>query len=54
MTELEKSMKIKELKQERLYKYLGVNESNRIQHVTMKEKIRKNATEEYGPSFKQD
>ena len=53
MTELEKSMKIKELKQERVYKYLDVNESNRLQHVTMKEKI-KNATEGYGPSFKQD
>ena len=32
---------IKELDQENTYKYLGVNESNGIQHSTMKEKIRK-------------
>ena len=38
---LENSTKIKELEQEELYKYLGANESNGIQHVTMKEKIRK-------------
>ena len=39
--ELDNSTKIKELEQEEVYKYLGVNESNGIQHVTMKEKIRK-------------
>ena len=32
---------IKELDQENTYKYLGMNESNGIQHSTMKEKIRK-------------
>ena len=32
---------IKELDQENTYKYLGVNESNGIQHSTMKENIRK-------------
>ena len=31
----------KQLKEEGVYNYLGVNESNRIQHATMKEKIRK-------------
>ena len=41
MIELDNSTKIKELEQEEVYKYLGVNESNGIQHVTMKEKIRK-------------
>eukprot|EP00795_Rhopilema_esculentum_P000153 gene153-9770_t len=32
---------IKELEQEEVYKYLGVNEGHGIQHATMKEKIRK-------------
>ena len=39
--ELDNSTKIKELEQEQVYIYFGVNESNGIQHVTMKEKIRK-------------
>ena len=41
--ELDNRKKIrKELEQEEeAYKYLGVNESNGIQHATMKEKIRK-------------
>ena len=40
--ELDNSTKIKELEQEEeVCKYLHVNESNGIQHVTMKEKIRK-------------
>ena len=32
---------IQELDQEGVYKYLGVDESDRIQHSKMKEKIRK-------------
>ena len=32
---------MKDLEQEEVYIYLGVNESNVIQHPTMKEKIRK-------------
>ena len=40
-TKLDKSRKIKELEQEEVYKYLGVNESNGIQNATMKKKIRK-------------
>ena len=39
--ELDNSTKTKEFEQEEVYKYLGVNESNGIQHATMKEKIRK-------------
>ena len=39
--ELGNSTKIKELAQEEVHRYLGVNESNRIQHAIMKEKIRK-------------
>ena len=39
--ELVNSTKIKELAQEEVHRYLGVNESNRIQHAIMKEKIRK-------------
>ena len=31
---------IKDLKQEEVYKYLGVDESNGIQHAAMKEKIK--------------
>ena len=38
---LNNSTKMKELEQEEFYKYLGVNESNEIQHATMKEKTRK-------------
>lgn len=37
-TELDNRMKIKELEQEEVYKYLGVNERSGIQHATMKEK----------------
>ena len=40
MIELDNCTKIKELEQEEVYKYLGVSESNGIQHVTMKEKIK--------------
>ena len=32
---------IRELEQEELYKYLGINEGNGIQHASMKEKIRR-------------
>ena len=32
---------IRELDQEEAYKYLGINEDDRIQHATMKEKVRK-------------
>ena len=32
---------IKDLEQEEVYKYLGIDESNGIQHAVMKEKIRK-------------
>jgi len=34
-------IKIQELDQEGVYKYLGVDESDGIQHSKMKEKIRK-------------
>ena len=39
--ELDRSTIIKDLEQEELYKYLGVNESDGIQHSQMKEKLRK-------------
>ena len=39
--ELDNSKKIKELKQEEVYKYLGVNERSGIVHVIMKKKIKK-------------
>ena len=39
--ELDRSTIIKDPEQEELYKYLGVNESDGIQHSQMKEKIRK-------------
>ena len=39
--ELDRSTVIKDLEQEELYKYLGVNESDGIKHSQMKEKIRK-------------
>ena len=39
--ELENDTTIRELEQEEVYKYLGINESNGIKHATMKEKIRK-------------
>ena len=38
--ELENSTKIRELEQEEVYKYLGGNQSNGLQHATMKEKIK--------------
>ena len=41
MIELDKNKNIKELEQEEIYKFLGVNETNGIQHTTMKEEIRK-------------
>ena len=41
LIELQNSTKIKELKQEAVYKYLGVHESIGIEHATMKEKMRK-------------
>ena len=37
---------IKELEQEKSYKYLGVDEGDGIQHAKMKDKILKNALEE--------
>ena len=40
LIELDNSTKIKELEQENVCKYLGVNESNGIQHATMKEEKR--------------
>ena len=36
---LDKNTTIKELQQEEVYTYLGVNRSSRIQHATMNEKI---------------
>ena len=39
--ELDRNTVIKDLEQERMYKYLGVDESKGIQHAAMKEKIRK-------------
>ena len=41
MIELDKNKNIKELEQEEIYKFLGVNEANGIQHTSMKEEIRK-------------
>ena len=41
MIELDKNKNIKELEQEEIYKFLGVNETIGIQHTTMKEEIRK-------------
>ena len=38
--ELDNSTKIKELEQEEVYKYLGVNVSNGIKNTTIKEKIK--------------
>ena len=38
---IDSSVNIKELEQERTYKYLGVNEGDGIQHAATKEKIRK-------------
>ena len=32
---------IRELDQEEVYKYLGINEGDRIQHAAMKDKVRK-------------
>ena len=40
-TELGRNTVIKDLGQEEVYKYLGVDESKRIEYATMKEKIRK-------------
>ena len=39
--ELDRNKVIKDLEQEEVYKDLGVDESNRIQHAAMKEKARK-------------
>ena len=33
---------IKDLEQEKIYNYLGVDESSSIQHATMKQKLKKN------------
>ena len=41
MIELDKNKNIKELEQKEIYRFLGVNETNGIQHTTMKEEIRK-------------
>ena len=38
---LEEETKIKDLEQEKVYKYLGVDESSGIQHATMKQKLKK-------------
>ena len=40
-TELDESTVIKDLENEKAYKYLGVDESDGIQHAKMKEKLRK-------------
>ena len=40
-TELGRNTVIKDLGQEEVYKYLGVDESKRIEYAAMKEKIRK-------------
>ena len=34
---------VKDLEQEEVYKYVGVDESNRIQHAAMKEEIEKSS-----------
>ena len=39
--ELDRHTVIKDLEREEVYKYLGVDESNGIQHAAIKEKIRK-------------
>ena len=46
-TVIDKDAEIQELDQEGVNKYLGVVESDGIQHSKMKEKIRKNITGEY-------
>ena len=38
---LDEETMIKDLKQEKVYKYLGVDESSGIQHATMKQKLEK-------------
>ena len=39
--QLDEETMIKDLKQEKVYKYLGVDESSGIQHATMKQKLKK-------------
>ena len=39
--ELDRNTVIKDLEEEEVYKYLGIDESNGIQHSAMKQKIRK-------------
>ena len=38
---LDEETKIKGLEQEKVYKYLGVDESSEIQHATIKQKLKK-------------
>ena len=38
---LDEETMIKDLEQEKVYKYLGIAESRRIQHTTMKQKLKK-------------
>ena len=39
--QLDEETMIKDLEQEKVYKYLGVDESSSIQHATMKQKLKK-------------
>ena len=39
--QLDEETVMKDLEQEKVYKYLGVDESSRIQHATMKQKLKK-------------
>ena len=39
--QLDEETMIKDLEQEKVYKYLGVDESGGIQHATMKQKLKK-------------
>ena len=40
--QLDEETMIKDLEQEKVYKYLGVDESSGIQHPTMKQKLKRN------------
>ena len=50
--ELDQNIVIKDLVQEEVYKYFGVDESNGIQHATVKEKVRKECYQRVGAILK--
>ena len=50
--ELDRNTVIKDLEQEEVCKYLGVDESNGVQHAAMKEKIRKECYRKVRPILK--